>query len=299
MLKFYGEKCPVCGKEFVKDDDIVVCPICGTPHHRECYEKENRCANEFRHGTSWEWKGENDQTKKPQNNAPSNEKEQPKLTTAEIMANQLGINFNSNDNKDEDGKIIPETDEIDGVQTQHLMFYLRKNPGYFLYKWKRNKDKKFFFSFNWSAFLFSFVYYYYRKMYRVGSVILLGIALSLIPSFSLTMKVMPQLLPHAGEIMLNPAIIANLINLDGLENLAILAKVCSLIPFILTFIGAMIFDCLYRKKVVKETKQIIKSGGDARMLLVKGGVSMVNALFIICFTIFMFYFTVQLMAIGL
>ena len=26
--------CPVCKKQFEDGDDIVVCPECGTPHHR-------------------------------------------------------------------------------------------------------------------------------------------------------------------------------------------------------------------------------------------------------------------------
>ena len=49
-MDFEGIKCPVCNIEFKDGDDIVVCPECGTPHHRECYEKENRCFYDSRHG---------------------------------------------------------------------------------------------------------------------------------------------------------------------------------------------------------------------------------------------------------
>ena len=42
-MDYIGEICPVCGKSFTADDDIVVCPDCGTPHHRECYKTENKC----------------------------------------------------------------------------------------------------------------------------------------------------------------------------------------------------------------------------------------------------------------
>ena len=41
-MEFTEYKCPVCGEQFKKGDDIVVCPECGAPHHRECYEKEGR-----------------------------------------------------------------------------------------------------------------------------------------------------------------------------------------------------------------------------------------------------------------
>ncbi|MBO5103830.1 MAG: hypothetical protein J6B74_02035 [Ruminococcus sp.] len=44
-MNFVGEKCVFCGEVFKDGDDVVVCPECGSPHHRECYKKENRCAN--------------------------------------------------------------------------------------------------------------------------------------------------------------------------------------------------------------------------------------------------------------
>ena len=55
-MDYIGEICPVCGKSFTADDDIVVCPDCGTPHHRECYKTENKCANAALHGTGEKWK---------------------------------------------------------------------------------------------------------------------------------------------------------------------------------------------------------------------------------------------------
>jgi len=55
-MDYIGEICPVCQKSFTDDDDIVVCPDCGTPHHRECYKMENRCANAALHGTGEKWK---------------------------------------------------------------------------------------------------------------------------------------------------------------------------------------------------------------------------------------------------
>ena len=42
-MEFTEYKCPVCDKQFKKGDDVVVCPECGAPHHRECYEKEGHC----------------------------------------------------------------------------------------------------------------------------------------------------------------------------------------------------------------------------------------------------------------
>lgn len=43
MPKYYGCPCEGCGRPLALTDDIVVCPDCGAPYHRECYEKLGRC----------------------------------------------------------------------------------------------------------------------------------------------------------------------------------------------------------------------------------------------------------------
>ena len=51
-----GEKCIVCGQVFTDADDVVVCPECGTPYHRACWQKNGACINLPLHesGKSWE-----------------------------------------------------------------------------------------------------------------------------------------------------------------------------------------------------------------------------------------------------
>ena len=58
MADYINEKCISCGKEFTKDDDVVVCPECGTPYHRGCYEKEGKCINNELHEKHSVWKPE-------------------------------------------------------------------------------------------------------------------------------------------------------------------------------------------------------------------------------------------------
>ena len=36
-MRFENQVCPVCEEKFKENDEIVVCPECGTPHHRDCY----------------------------------------------------------------------------------------------------------------------------------------------------------------------------------------------------------------------------------------------------------------------
>ena len=56
MYEYTGQKCAVCLKTFAEGDDIVVCPECGAPYHRACYEKAGRCLFEDRHAPGFEWK---------------------------------------------------------------------------------------------------------------------------------------------------------------------------------------------------------------------------------------------------
>ncbi len=70
-MNFNEYKCPVCDKQFVQSDDVVVCPECGTPHHRECFEKENHCYYQDKHGDGFSFEqlnkeqdGANDEYKK-------------------------------------------------------------------------------------------------------------------------------------------------------------------------------------------------------------------------------------------
>ena len=56
LEKYIGEKCLVCGEVFTDTDDIVVCPDCGSPYHRECWDKEGCCIKTDLHeaGLSWQ-----------------------------------------------------------------------------------------------------------------------------------------------------------------------------------------------------------------------------------------------------
>ena len=57
---FSGRKCPVCHARFFEEDDIVYCPVCGAPHHRDCWNSLGHCAYESLHGTANQWTEEND-----------------------------------------------------------------------------------------------------------------------------------------------------------------------------------------------------------------------------------------------
>lgn len=54
-MNYIGIKCPVCHRPFEAGDDIVVCPICGAPYHRHCYEQAGKCLFEEKHAAGESW----------------------------------------------------------------------------------------------------------------------------------------------------------------------------------------------------------------------------------------------------
>lgn len=42
-MDYKGINCPICESPFRENDDIVVCPKCGAPYHRSCYEQNGSC----------------------------------------------------------------------------------------------------------------------------------------------------------------------------------------------------------------------------------------------------------------
>lgn len=68
-MKFIGKKCPVCEKAFEEDDDIVVCPKCGAPYHRECYAIKGKCIFPELHKSGDVWRSPDAQEEKTENDS--------------------------------------------------------------------------------------------------------------------------------------------------------------------------------------------------------------------------------------
>ena len=58
MKDFKKSSCAKCGEAFDENSDIVVCPVCGAPHHRECWKETGQCAFEEKHSEGYEWQPE-------------------------------------------------------------------------------------------------------------------------------------------------------------------------------------------------------------------------------------------------
>lgn len=54
-MRFKGCNCVHCNNTFTENDDAVVCPVCGSPHHRECWNERGECANTALHEEGFSW----------------------------------------------------------------------------------------------------------------------------------------------------------------------------------------------------------------------------------------------------
>ncbi len=177
-MKYDGVTCPVCLKPFDKDSDVVVCPECGTPHHRECYEQIGACINQKKHG-EFVWENRN----KPAE--PVKEKEI--IKTATITA--VSADFNK-ENKSKNGVIgemgvdsqpvfreIKGTEKIGDYTVDDYAKVVQKNVPKFMPRFMMFDKTKRKVSWNWAAFFFGPFYLAYRKMYGYAFLALLLIFL--------------------------------------------------------------------------------------------------------------------------
>ena len=54
-MRYENVNCTACGKAFTAEDDVVVCPICGAPHHRACWLATGECAKNDDHASGYTW----------------------------------------------------------------------------------------------------------------------------------------------------------------------------------------------------------------------------------------------------
>ena len=211
MPKYENYKCPVCHRQFEKDDDIVTCPECGTPHHRECYKLVGHCVNEGLHKNDYSFlEAEKPMKKEPEEiyYSPSeNEDLQGEDIINEAKAQSVkDVEESNNDDKSKkaQGGFSPfqtiqldmgqysEKGEIDGVSITDIAATIRNNVPRFISKFKQFSEKNKKLSWNWSAFFFGSFYLLFRKMYKQGIAFFCLVISVIIGGEAAIMKFAPQ-----------------------------------------------------------------------------------------------------------
>jgi hypothetical protein len=181
-LDYKGVECPVCKNRFSENDDIVVCPDCGTPHHRECWFSVSHCFNEDKHGEGFEF--ENPTRKKIEQVAQkianpyaveeeATEKDSSAVIQAPILGGMghMGIDFGENPTIA--GIPIQEAAAFvgDDLHSSKLLFKMTLID--------RFKNIRL----NFVALLFPYLWFFYRKMYKTG-ILVIALILAVTAAFT-------------------------------------------------------------------------------------------------------------------
>ena len=115
---------------------------------------------------------------------------------------------------------IYEEDRIDGVPAKDFISIVRQNYSYFLRVFKIFSQKAKAKVFNWAAFFFNFFYFFYRKMYKIGFILLGVYLLSNIPALILSYHMVQQ-------AVADPMLMSSLqFDFTGLEGLLMISQLC-------------------------------------------------------------------------
>lgn len=198
-MEFTDKRCPVCGVPFQEGDDIVVCPECGTPQHRTCYERLGKCANAEHHGEDFSW-NENEEkesaafaicphcgAKNPKdaifcnacatpltNNNTTDNSNQQQAQSHQFEYGPQGVPFGgfgsfTHDTFYANNGIAPTDKVADNVTVDDAEKFVKSNYLYYIPLFRN--IKRFGRSrFNFSAAIFSGAWFLYRKLYVLGTV---------------------------------------------------------------------------------------------------------------------------------
>lgn len=206
MFKFENKLCPVCRERFREGDDIAVCPECGTPHHRACYQVANRCALEELHEKGFLWNGRLPDEPMPVPDiaalrnvagAQNSDNGENDPEDDERVLTLLGLSRLSEEEREEFrqakevgvmkdliGSIRDDSEGDDGVSMQELIAYTGTSVWHYVrafnsFRGMTLNGKKRYTSFNICSGLFSPVYQFYRRMDLLG---IAALILSVLPS---------------------------------------------------------------------------------------------------------------------
>ena len=309
-MDYIGNKCPVCQQYFHANDDVVVCPECGTPHHRACYEQLGHCANENLHAQGYDYQEDKADEKESVKICPSCGKTNDNdhffcghcgapLSGGQAQNQQTpppgtGMPFGQQNTQDGGAFNIPFMDPLggvdnnvdfgDGVTAGETAKYVKQNTPYFIRVFNNiktmNKSK-----FNFAAAIFTGGYMLYRKMYKIGT-IFAAIQLAMLAVESYLSIAYSSLYTDFLEVYSQALSAGNLVSdfyqyLQGLSVTQILilylptllemARVAMMIVF------GICFNRMYFKHCKKQIVQIKASAKDNEnpetILQTKGGVN--------------------------
>ncbi len=298
-----NDTCPICQSEI--DNTLkVVCPTCGTPHHRECYMQNGRCANDELHSEGFVYEREPDVRYEAENKSlvckgcnnplPDTAIFCPNCATPvfEKQPNgQFGNRQQSNQQYGYNPFVPPPifkdpNRKIDGVSAMDISLYTKNSSEYFINSFGRQRG-----SLNFAAAILGPIYLFYRKLYLHAAILMVLQVIISIPSFlsnivylypNIDTSKIPSFFQTILEISSNNAVSAIL---------WILSLALTVIPLIMT-------NKLYKKKTYDDINEINNKYADDEVarrfaLSKKGGVDIASTIVCIIVLGFIYLFLIN------
>jgi len=184
-LNIEGINCARCKAYLFNEDDIVYCPVCGAPHHRECYNALGHCALEELHGTELEYSKEKELEKIEKLSGNNDKSEKTNESFETVTCRMCGEKYSKNSRScprcnapnfsamngfeyfDFLGGVPKDYKIAENVTADDAKRFVMANTHRYIPKFASlNKTKKI--SWNWFAFLFPSGWMISRKMFKNG-----------------------------------------------------------------------------------------------------------------------------------
>lgn len=293
-LSVEGKQCQVCKAYLFDDDDVVFCPDCGAPYHRDCYNQIGHCVLEHLHGTEEQYCEATAEEPQLEENKEENEASNTDGNT--VKCKMCNTEYESELTRCPDcgapnfskmgggyavfdflGGVPSDTDLGDGVTADEAKKFVFFNSYRYIPKFLKMKlGKKA--SWNWLAFLLPGPWMLSRKMYGLGA---LFSTLTLISDlFALNFnRVLYENLDTGSFSEIYQYIYENFASFE-FSGIFILALVGSLIAVITHIVSGIFGDYFYRNHTISGVKKIKQATDtDDNIWRKKGGISLV-AMFI-------------------
>ena len=195
---FTGSQCIICQERFKVDDDIVVCPECGTPYHRACWETQGRCINTALHAVGGSWGAIQQENRLRQGgrvcphcqhvnlpDAKQCESCKGSLLSEEEESQRVRIPLPDGSNVYFDAEDpccgLPPDEKIEGERLGDVANFVRTNTLYYIPLFRRFRDSGRTVSLNLSCALFPHLYFAYRKMWFMTFLSVLALLICSLP----------------------------------------------------------------------------------------------------------------------
>ena len=278
------EKCAVCNAYLFQEDDIVYCPECGAPHHRDCYNTVGHCGLAEYHGTDKEYKKPEPSINKIDTNTSDTDYNEiicqmcgEKYDKTEMICPKCGgPNLEKTGGRfvsfDFSGGVSDDADLGDGVTARDAKIFVNLNSHRYIPKFLSFKNGKKT-SWNWLAFLAPCGWLLSRKMYLIGALIgALQVAISML-AIPLTAAIGQLDISQANNYMEISKIIVDNISIIGMASIYT-ASIGAFLDLLLRIVFAIFGDLIYKNKVIASVNDIKRKSEDKILTMrKKGGVN--------------------------